>query len=88
MPQAWYNRRVDMLTSRFGARERNFKWNQHVRLFQARRALPPDKPQFSIGVEKRSNWSLTQTRNGYLAYCRTGIHSARPCILGMHLSTR
>src|SRR6478609_3077398 len=33
-----------MLTSRFGALERNSKWNQHVRLFQAPRALPPDEP--------------------------------------------
>ena len=35
-----------MLTSRFGAFERNSKWNQHVRFFQARRALPPDEPDF------------------------------------------
>src|SRR5512144_3129528 len=45
MPKAWYNRLVDMLTSRFGALERNSKWNQHVRLFQPRRALPPDEPE-------------------------------------------
>src|SRR5262245_7139915 len=34
-----------MLTSRFGARLRNSNGNQHVRLFQPRRALPPDEPE-------------------------------------------
>src|SRR5512142_1284150 len=34
-----------MLASRFGVLIRNSKWNQHVRLFQPRRALPPDEPQ-------------------------------------------
>src|SRR5512135_1006516 len=33
-----------MLTSRFGALERNSNWNQHVRLLQSPRALPPDEP--------------------------------------------
>src|SRR5512135_2154820 len=36
-----------MLTSRFGALERNSNWNQHVRLLQSPRALPPDEPFFS-----------------------------------------
>src|SRR5512142_1869042 len=36
-----------MLTSRFGALERNSNWNQHVRLLQSPRALPPDEPHFS-----------------------------------------
>src|SRR3954463_2547899 len=34
-----------MLTSRFGALERNSNWNQHVHLLQAPRALPPDEPK-------------------------------------------
>src|SRR5512135_767654 len=34
-----------MLTSRFGALERNSNWNQHVRLLQSPRALPPDEPE-------------------------------------------
>jgi hypothetical protein len=34
-----------MLTSRFGAHLRNSKWNQHVRFFQPRRALPPEEPE-------------------------------------------
>jgi hypothetical protein len=34
-----------MLTSRFGAFQRNSKWNQHVRFFQVQRALPPDEPK-------------------------------------------
>src|SRR5438105_3761539 len=32
-----------MLTFGFGATKRNHEWNQHVRLFQLRRALPPDE---------------------------------------------
>jgi hypothetical protein len=39
-----------MLTSRFGALERNSNWNQHVRLFQPRRALPPDEPIFLLDM--------------------------------------
>src|SRR4051794_30460217 len=35
-----------MLTSRFGALLRNSNWNQHVHLFQHRRALPPDEPYY------------------------------------------
>jgi formylglycine-generating enzyme required for sulfatase activity len=34
-----------MLTSRFGVIQRNSNWTQHVRLFQPRRALPPDEPK-------------------------------------------
>jgi hypothetical protein len=34
---------VDVLTSPLGAHERNFKWNQHVRFLQARRALQSEK---------------------------------------------
>jgi hypothetical protein len=45
MPKAWYNKLVDMLTSWFGVLLHNSKWNQHVRFFQPRRALPPDEPQ-------------------------------------------
>src|SRR5262249_25666246 len=50
MPKAWHNGLVDMLTSRFGAPERNSKWDQHVRLFQPRRALPPDEPEKIRGM--------------------------------------
>src|SRR5512135_2435136 len=53
MPKAWYNRLVDMLASRFGVLIRNSKWNQHVRLFQPRRALPPDEPLFRPDPTKR-----------------------------------
>jgi hypothetical protein len=35
-----------MLTSWFGECWHNSKWNQHVRLFQAQRALLPDEPFF------------------------------------------
>jgi len=41
-----------MLISRFGAQERNSKWNQHVRLFQPQRALPPDEPEFFRGMRE------------------------------------
>src|SRR5436305_13406432 len=44
MPKAWYNRLVDMRTSRFGVSEHNSNWMQHVHVFQAPRALPPDEP--------------------------------------------
>jgi alpha/beta hydrolase fold len=39
-----------MLTSRFGVIQRNSNWTQHVRLFQPRRALPPDEPYFCLGA--------------------------------------
>src|ERR1019366_6150654 len=39
-----------MLTSRFGVIQRNSNWNQHVRVSQPRRALPPDEPLFSDGL--------------------------------------
>src|SRR3954447_20761929 len=51
MPKAWYNRLVDMLTSRFGALCCNSQWSQHVRFFQAQRALPPDEPHFGAWVD-------------------------------------
>src|SRR5512135_2212732 len=41
-----------MLASRFGVLIRNSKWNQHVRLFQPQRALPPDEPQFGPGQRR------------------------------------
>src|SRR5512135_3064484 len=58
MPKAWYNRLVDMLTSRFGALERNSNWNQHVRLLQSPRALPPDEPK--IGTPALTNPRLQE----------------------------
>src|SRR4051794_25303925 len=77
MPNAWYNRLVDMLTSRFGASLRNSNWNQHVRLFQSPRALLPDEPDFrrrggrSRGIENSGNriargrpWVEVRARKG------------------------
>src|SRR5947209_11313704 len=56
-----------MLTSRFGAQERNSKWNQHVRLFQPRRALPPDEPQFKARTDGRAPFFASDQLPAYVA---------------------
>jgi len=77
MPKAWYNRLVDMLTSRSGALLRNSNWNQHVRYFQPRRALPPDEPR------KRPKWcspeppALSAARPGFEIVRGVGVPAIR-----------
>jgi hypothetical protein len=65
-----------MLTSRFGALERNSKWNQHVRFFQPWRALPPDEPHFCTRCRKYFNADMTDLADPGSHYTRRVVDTA------------
>src|SRR5262245_41061921 len=65
-----------MLTSPFGAQERNSKWNQHVRFLQVQRALQPEEPNLFRFSSSSICWRGRCVNSG-LAKCS---HSKCRCV--------